>query len=72
MSATRPWPARLLQVQLALACLQNVLGADLKANDIEACVVRHDNLAFTRLSADELETQLTALAERDDDIAGRD
>jgi len=59
-------------VQLALACLQNVLGADLKANDIEACVVRHDNLAFTRLSADELETQLTALAERDDDIAGRD
>lgn len=59
-------------VQLALACLQNVLGADLKANDIEACVVRSDNLKFTRLTADELEAHLTALAERDDDVAGRD
>lgn len=34
--------------------------------------MRSDNLKFTRLSADELEAQLTALAERDDDIAGRD
>jgi len=34
--------------------------------------VRNDNLKFTRLSPDELEAQLTALAERDDDIAGRD
>lgn len=43
-----------------------------QASDIEACVVRNDNLKFTRLSPDELEAQLTALAERDDDIAGRD
>lgn len=43
-----------------------------QANDIEACVVRNDNLKFSRLSADELEAQLTALAERDDEIAGRD
>ena len=43
-----------------------------QANDIEACVVRSDNLKFTRLTADELEAHLTALAERDDDVAGRD
>jgi hypothetical protein len=35
-------------------------------------VVRNDNLKFSRLSADELEAQLTALAERDDEISGRD
>ncbi len=55
-------------VQLALACLQNVLGSDLKAPDIEACVVRADALKFTRLTNDEVEAQLTALAERDDDL----
>lgn len=59
-------------VQLALACLQNVLGSDLKANDLEACVVRNDSLKFTKLSNDEVEAQLTALAERDDDIVARD
>eukprot|EP00310_Coccolithus_braarudii_P012812 CAMPEP_0183340604 /NCGR_PEP_ID=MMETSP0164_2-20130417/7102_1 /TAXON_ID=221442 /ORGANISM="Coccolithus pelagicus ssp braarudi, Strain PLY182g" /LENGTH=258 /DNA_ID=CAMNT_0025510773 /DNA_START=8 /DNA_END=784 /DNA_ORIENTATION=- len=59
-------------VQLALACLQTVLGSDLKASDIEACVVRNDNLKFTRLTADEVEAQLTALAERDDDIVARE
>jgi len=59
-------------VQLALACLQNVLGSDLKAADVEACVVRNDNLKFTRLSNDEVEAQLTALAERDDDIGAKE
>merc|ERR1719224_171911 len=54
-------------VQLALACLQSVLGSDLKASDVEACVVRNSNLKFTRLTNDEVEAQLTALAERDDD-----
>merc|ERR1712054_140739 len=49
-------------VQLALACLQNVLGSDLKADDVEACVVRNENLKFTRLTNEEIETQLTALA----------
>ncbi len=56
-------------VQLALACLQNVLGSDLKASDVEACVVRNENLKFTRLGPDEVEAHLTALAERDDDVA---
>jgi len=55
-------------VQLALACMQNVLGSDLKATDIEASVVRNDNLKFTKLTTDEIEAQLTALAERDDDL----
>jgi len=56
-------------VQLALACMQNVLGSDLKATDIEASVVRGEALKFTRLTNDEIEAQLTALAERDDDLS---
>merc|ERR1712146_748479 len=48
------------------------LGSDLKADDVEACVVRNDNLNFTRLSGEEIETQLTALAERDDDLVSRE
>lgn len=59
-------------VQLALACLQNVLGSDLKAADVEAFVVRKDNLKFTPLSNDEIEAQLTALAERDDEIGAKE
>jgi len=59
-------------VQLALATLQNVLGSDLKAGDVEACVVRAGALKFTRLTNDEVEAHLTALAERDDDVAARD
>ena len=38
----------------------------------QACVVRNDNLKFTRLTNDEVEAQLTALAERDDDIGAKD
>ena len=38
----------------------------------QACVVRNDNLNFTRLSGEEIETQLTALAERDDDLVSRE
>ena len=38
----------------------------------QACVVRNSNLKFTRLTADEIETQLTALAERDDDLVSRE
>ena len=57
-------------VQSALACMQNVLGSDLKASDVEACVVRADNLKFTKLTNDEIEAQLTMLAERDDDLGG--
>ena len=33
--------------------------------------MRSDNLKFTRLTEDELETQLNSLAERDDDLVGK-
>lgn len=56
-------------VQLALACMQNVLGSDLKASDVESCVVKADQLKFTKLTNDEIEAHLTALAERDDTLA---
>ena len=35
-------------------------------------MVRNDALKFTKLSNDEIEAHLTALAERDDDVAARD
>ena len=38
------------------------------ASDLEASVVRNDNLKFTQLSSDDIEAHLTALAERDDDL----
>ena len=59
-------------VQLALACLQNVLGSDLKAPDVEAFVVKNDSLKFSPLSNEEIEAQLTALAERDDEIGAKE
>ena len=34
----------------------------------QACVVRNEALSFTKLSNDEIETHLTALAERDDEV----
>jgi len=39
---------------------------------LQACVVRNDNLKFTRLTSEEIESQLTALAERDDDLVSRE
>jgi len=39
---------------------------------VQACVVRSDALKFTRLTDDQVEAHLTALAERDDDVAARD
>ena len=39
---------------------------------MQCCVVRNSNLKFTRLTNDEVETQLTALAERDDDLLASD
>ena len=49
--------------------MQNVLGSDLKASDVESCVVKADQLKFTKLTNDEIEAHLTALAERDDTLA---
>jgi len=52
-------------VQTALGCLQNVVGADLKASDVEICVVRASDPRFVPLSDAEIEAQLTAMAEQD-------
>ncbi|KYQ96840.1 proteasome subunit alpha type 6 [Tieghemostelium lacteum] len=52
-------------IQLAISTLQNVLGADLKASDIEIGICSTDNIKFTLLPEDEIDTQLTKLAERD-------
>eukprot|EP00499_Haloplacidia_sp_CaronLabIsolate_P009700 CAMPEP_0196780270 /NCGR_PEP_ID=MMETSP1104-20130614/7398_1 /TAXON_ID=33652 /ORGANISM="Cafeteria sp., Strain Caron Lab Isolate" /LENGTH=246 /DNA_ID=CAMNT_0042150467 /DNA_START=19 /DNA_END=759 /DNA_ORIENTATION=+ len=51
-------------VQAALLCIQNVLGSDIKASDVEVGVVDGSD-AFRTLSADEVEGHLTAIAERD-------
>ncbi|KAJ1641549.1 putative proteasome alpha subunit [Pavlovales sp. CCMP2436] len=52
-------------VQMALGCLQNIVGADLKASDVEIGVVSASTPKFTRLTDAEIESQLTALAEKD-------
>eukprot|EP00299_Pterocystis_sp_00344_P001293 c11126_g1_i1.p1 GENE.c11126_g1_i1~~c11126_g1_i1.p1 ORF type:complete len:261 (+),score=51.06 c11126_g1_i1:34-783(+) len=52
-------------VQTAIATLQSVLSTDLKASDIEVAVVRRDRREFTRLTEQEIEAHLTAIAERD-------
>lgn len=46
------------------ACLTSVL-----LGRRQASVVRGEALKFTRLTNDEIEAQLTALAERDDDLS---
>eukprot|EP00298_Acanthocystis_sp_HF-20_P022530 c30507_g1_i1.p1 GENE.c30507_g1_i1~~c30507_g1_i1.p1 ORF type:complete len:252 (-),score=114.17 c30507_g1_i1:65-820(-) len=52
-------------VQTAIETLQSVLSTDLKPSEIEVAVVRCDQRDFVRLSDDEIEHHLTAIAERD-------
>ncbi|GAM19752.1 hypothetical protein SAMD00019534_029270 [Acytostelium subglobosum LB1] len=52
-------------IQLAISTLQNVLGADLKAADIEIGICSLENKRFSLLPEEEIDTQLTRLAERD-------
>eukprot|EP00300_Choanocystis_sp_HF-7_P021874 c20979_g1_i1.p1 GENE.c20979_g1_i1~~c20979_g1_i1.p1 ORF type:complete len:256 (+),score=54.26 c20979_g1_i1:45-770(+) len=52
-------------VQTAIATLQSVLSQDFKPSDIEVAVVRAERREFTKLSDDEVEAHLTAIAERD-------
>lgn len=54
-------------VETALITLQTVLGADLKATDVEVAVVTRDNPKFTVLTEEQVEAHLTALSDRDDD-----
>ncbi|KAF0974752.1 hypothetical protein FDP41_006226 [Naegleria fowleri] len=52
-------------VQLAVGSLQSVLSQELKSSDIEVCVVSGDDRRFKVLTAEEVDTVLNALAERD-------
>lgn len=52
-------------IQTAIACLQNVLSADFKPTEIEVAVVSARNPKFHLLTLEEIEKNLTDLAERD-------
>lgn len=52
-------------IQQAIGCLQAVMGMDFKAADIEVGVVSKTRPKFARLADVEVETHLTAIAEKD-------
>ncbi|KAF2070223.1 hypothetical protein CYY_008457 [Polysphondylium violaceum] len=52
-------------IQMAISTLQNVLGADLKASDIEIGMCTMENRKFVQLTEAQIDDQLTKLAERD-------
>ena len=52
-------------VHVALSCLTHILSADFKPSELEIAVVSKDNPRFKILNDDEIDTYLTALAEKD-------
>ena len=52
-------------VRTAIACLQTVLGEDLKARELEVGIVTVDDPNFRLLSETAIEDHLTAISERD-------
>uniref|UniRef100_A0A914CL18 Uncharacterized protein n=1 Tax=Acrobeloides nanus TaxID=290746 RepID=A0A914CL18_9BILA len=52
-------------IQLALECLQSSLGNDIKASEVEVVVVSKDQPAVHKLTIDEVDRHLNAIAERD-------
>lgn len=52
-------------IQQAIGCLQSVLGMDFKAGDIEVGVVSKSKIGFYRLTEAEIDSHLTAIAEKD-------
>lgn len=52
-------------IQQAIGCLQAVMGMDFKATDIEVGVVSKSKRGFYRLAEAEIDSHLTAIAEKD-------
>lgn len=52
-------------IQQAIGCLQAVMGMDFKPTDIEVGVVSKSRVGFHRLSEEEIDSHLTAIAEKD-------
>ncbi|KAI9501800.1 Proteasome subunit YC7alpha/Y8 (protease yscE subunit 7) [Coemansia spiralis] len=52
-------------VELAVATLSSVLSANFKAPDLEIAVVTRDNPVFHILSSEEIDSELTRIAEKD-------
>jgi len=52
-------------LQLAIDALQSVLSADFKPSEIEVGIVTKESPQFRLLSEAEIDTHLTAIAERE-------
>jgi len=52
-------------IECAILCLQSVIGADLKATDLEVGVATVKDPKFTVLTENQIEAQLTAISDRD-------
>jgi len=52
-------------VRTAIMCLGSVLGSDFRANEIEVATVEGTNGKFTKLTVDEINDHLNAIAESD-------
>lgn len=52
-------------VEVALSCLSTVLSADFKSSEVEIAIVSKDQPRFRVLDNEEVDTHLTALAEKD-------
>lgn len=52
-------------IQMALSSLQSILAMEFKPTDIEAAIVTTANPKFTRLTTQQIDYHLTAIAERD-------
>ncbi|KAJ2449795.1 Proteasome subunit alpha type-6, partial [Coemansia sp. RSA 2424] len=52
-------------VELAIGTLSSVLAANFKAQDLEVAIVTQDNPKFRVLTTEEIDAELTRIAERD-------
>jgi len=52
-------------IQIAINCLSTILSADFKPTEIEVAVVSKDSPKFQKLTEEEIDMHLTAIAEKD-------